>query len=89
MIENAIGGSGNDTLIANDFGCTLNGGGGNDILIGGAGRDRLTGGAALTPSYSGTASAASGQHDLITDFVSGADKIDLSGIDALPGHFGN
>ena len=27
VIETAIGGSGNDTLIANDYGCTLNGGG--------------------------------------------------------------
>jgi len=33
-IENAIGGSGNDTLIANDQGCVLTGGGGNDTLIG-------------------------------------------------------
>ena len=37
IIEKAIGGSGNDTLIANDTGCTLSGGGGNDTLIGGAG----------------------------------------------------
>ena len=44
IIENAIGGSGNDTLIANDLGCTLSGGGGNDTLIGGAGNDRLIGG---------------------------------------------
>src|SRR5213075_3461850 len=36
VIETAIGGSGSDTLIANDFGCTLDGGGGNDALIGGA-----------------------------------------------------
>ena len=44
IIEKAIGGSGNDTLIANDAGCTLSGGGGNDTLIGGAGNDRLIGG---------------------------------------------
>src|SRR5437879_7688571 len=30
IIENAIGGGGNDTLIANELGCTLKGGGGND-----------------------------------------------------------
>ncbi len=44
-IEKAIGGSGNDTLIASDTGLdTLTGGGGNDTLIGGAGNDRLIGG---------------------------------------------
>ena len=32
LIETAIGGSGADTLIANDLGCTLNGGAGNDTL---------------------------------------------------------
>ena len=31
----------------------------------------------------GDSSAASGQHDRITDFTSGTDKIDLSGIDAI------
>ena len=44
VIENAIGGSGGDTLVANDFGCTLTGGGGDDFLTGGAGVDRLVGG---------------------------------------------
>lgn len=43
-IENAIGGRGADTLIANDAGDTLNGGAGNDILTGGAGNDILIGG---------------------------------------------
>jgi hypothetical protein len=38
-IEVAIGGSGNDVLIANDLGCTLTGGTGNDSLNGGAGID--------------------------------------------------
>ncbi len=93
-IENAIGGSGNDTLIANDLGCTLTGGAGNDTLIGGAGADRLVcgpgvdvatgGGGADTFVFAiGDSSAASGQHDRITDFVSGLDHIDLSGIDAI------
>jgi serralysin len=83
-IENAIGGSGNDTLIANDNGCTLQGGAGNDILIAGGGRDTLTGGAGADIFVFNSATAASGPHDLITDFVSGTDKIDLSGFDALP-----
>jgi serralysin len=94
VIEKAIGGSGNDTLTASDTGCTLSGGGGNDTLIGGAGNDKLIGGSGvdnLTGGNSGdtfvfllgNSSAASGQHDRITDFLSGTDHIDLSGYDAI------
>ena len=94
VIEKAIGGTGNDRLIASDTGSQLLGGGGNDTLIGGAGNDRLLGGSGadnLTGGGSGDtfvfllgdSSAASGQHDRITDFVSGADFIDLSGYDAI------
>ncbi|WP_293749166.1 M10 family metallopeptidase C-terminal domain-containing protein [Limnohabitans sp. Rim8] len=52
-IENAIGGSGNDTLIGNAVANwltggsgadNLDGGDGNDVLVGGAGADTLTGG---------------------------------------------
>ena len=93
-IENAIGGSGNDTLVGNAIGNTLSGGagndnlsggGGNDILIGGTGVDTLTGGAgADTFTFAaGDSSAATGQHDLITDFTQGVDHIDISGIDAI------
>jgi len=44
IIENAIGGSGNDTLIGNDAANWLQGNGGNDTLNGGSGNDRLSGG---------------------------------------------
>jgi Peptidase M10 serralysin C terminal/RTX calcium-binding nonapeptide repeat (4 copies) len=44
IIENALGGSGGDTLTGNDADNTLNGGGGNDTVIGGAGVDTLIGG---------------------------------------------
>lgn len=94
VIENAIGGAGNDTLIANDFGCTLTGGGGDDVLTGGAGIDRLVGGTGVDTMNGGggadtfvfafgDSSAASGQHDRINGFISGVDRIDLSGIDAV------
>jgi Ca2+-binding RTX toxin-like protein len=43
-VENAIGGSGNDTLIGNALGNILIGGPGNDTLLGGAGRSLLIGG---------------------------------------------
>ena len=94
VIEKAIGGSGNDRLTASDAGSQLWGGGGNDILIGGSGNDRLLGGSGadtLTGGGSGDtfvfllgdSSAANGQHDRITDFLSGTDRIDLSGYDAI------
>ena len=44
-IENASGGSGNDTLTGNDTNNKLDGGAGNDTLDGGAGNDTLNGGA--------------------------------------------
>ena len=44
LIENAIGGSGNDVLTGNAAANWLEGGGGNDILDGGAGNDSLVGG---------------------------------------------
>jgi len=53
IVENAIGGGGNDVIIGNDVANVLNGGagddtitgnGGNDTLIGGLGADKLAGG---------------------------------------------
>ncbi len=43
-IENAVGGSGNDTITGNAIANMLDGGGGNDTLIGGAGNDTIVGG---------------------------------------------
>ncbi|MFL6837919.1 MAG: M10 family metallopeptidase C-terminal domain-containing protein, partial [Bradyrhizobium sp.] len=94
IVENAIGGSGNDTLIANGAGCTLSGGAGNDTLIGGAGNDGLVGGTGADSLTGGGGAdtfifalgdslAASTQHDKIIDFTSGADHINLSAIDAI------
>jgi Ca2+-binding RTX toxin-like protein len=42
--ENAIGGSGNDTLLGNDIRNNLSGGDGDDVLSGRAGNDTLLGG---------------------------------------------
>lgn len=47
VIENAIGGSGSDTLIGNDGSNSLDGGSGNDTLYGAAGDDTLDGGAGV------------------------------------------
>ncbi|MBR1120229.1 M10 family metallopeptidase [Bradyrhizobium lablabi] len=95
-IEKAIGGSGNDMLIASDLGCTLIAGAGADTLTGGAGIDRLVGGSGIDTMTGGggadsfvfafgDSSASSNQHDRITDFVAGTDRIDISAIDAIAG----
>lgn len=44
IIENAVGGSGNDTIIGNDVANILTGNAGNDSLLGGLGDDVLIGG---------------------------------------------
>jgi serralysin len=44
LIENANGGSGNDTIVGNSANNVLNGNGGNDTLNGGDGNDTLNGG---------------------------------------------
>ena len=46
LIENAVGGSGDDRILGNDADNRLNGGGGHDTLRGFAGRDMLCGGKA-------------------------------------------
>jgi Ca2+-binding RTX toxin-like protein len=44
VIENAVGGAGNDVLVGNDYGNVLDGGNGDDNLACGAGADTLIGG---------------------------------------------
>jgi serralysin len=92
-IENANGSNFNDTLNGNSgsnvlFGGagndTINGNGGNDVIIGGAGRDVLTGGSGndsfVFSHASDSPAGARADLDVITDFVRGHDKIDLSGL---------
>ncbi|WP_082467309.1 cadherin domain-containing protein [Sphingomonas sp. Leaf25] len=82
-VLNGLGG--NDTLIGGDGRDTLNGGDGNDTLIGGDDRDVMTGGAGADVfrfERSGDTLTSSSLRDVITDFRSGEDKIDLSAIDA-------
>jgi serralysin len=56
IIENAIGGSGADTIYGNDANNTISGGAGNDLLYGSIGDDTLDGGAdSDTVNYSYTA----------------------------------
>jgi Ca2+-binding RTX toxin-like protein len=91
-IENLIGSAFADTLTGNAGANALGGGAGNDRLTGGLGHDTLTGGAgndvfdfnALNESAVGA-----GNRDVITDFQSGLDDIDLAGIDADAGRAGD
>ncbi|MGX3066505.1 Ig-like domain-containing protein [Ursidibacter arcticus] len=66
----------NNVIRGNDVGNTLSGLEGDDTLIGGLGIDTLTGGAGKDTFVFD--SALNGKADIITDFVSGEDKIQLS-----------
>jgi Ca2+-binding RTX toxin-like protein len=81
-VLNGLGG--NDKLVGGLGSDRLNGGDGDDLLIGGWGKDVLTGGAGkdVFRFESTLDSLALSQRDVITDFRSGEDKIDLSAIDA-------
>ncbi|HVM37014.1 MAG TPA: Ig-like domain-containing protein [Sphingomicrobium sp.] len=77
------GGGGNDRLFGGDGDDRLVGGSGDDILAGGAGSDKLTGGSGkdifiFTRTEIGTSKR--GEHDVITDFQQGTDKIDISAL---------
>lgn len=70
VIENAIGGSGNDKLVGNDV---------DNILTGGAGADHLWGDEGNNIfRYNRTSDSTSTSSDTIHDFKSDKDKIDLS-----------
>ena len=74
LADTLNGGIGNDTL---------SGGAGADVLTGGAGADVLTGGAGADKfKFLLASDSVVGVTDVITDFVVGTDKIDLSAIDA-------
>ena len=69
-----FGGGGNDILA---------GGAGGDTILGGSGADRLAGGAGADVfRYDSAADSTAGLADLIGDFLSGTDRIDLGLIDA-------
>lgn len=83
MIERAIGGAGNDTIIGNELGNNLQGNAGRDVLTGAAGNDRILGG--------GGADRLSG--DAGSDVLFGGDANDTIyggyGADTIQGGNGN
>jgi len=94
-IENAIGGAGNDVISGNSASNRLQGGGGDDLLNGLAGTDRAEGGAGAdvfvfsaaghSMGYLLRSDGAKFTPDMLPDFTSGIDRIDLSAIDAMAG----
>ncbi|NWE75918.1 M57 family metalloprotease [Pseudomonas yamanorum] len=71
VVENAIGGPGRDTLIGNQANNRLQGGAGADMLRGGGGADTFV--------YDKASDSTPQSPDVIEDFTSGTDRIDVSG----------
>ena len=74
------GGDGKDTLVGGSGNDSLNGGSGNDKLSGGDGKDTLLGGSgndSLTGGNGDDLFIYSAGNDVITDYISGEDKISL------------
>ena len=99
LIENAVGGSMNDLIIGNGAANALYGRSGNDRLYGGAGHDRLFGGAGADQLDGGAGSdtfvflsvreASPWSRDVICDFTTGQDRVDLRSLDANSAILGN
>ncbi|MGQ8775258.1 serralysin family metalloprotease [Serratia sp. NA_112.1] len=79
VIENAVGGSGNDVIVGNDAANIIHGGAGNDVIYGGGGQDQLFGGTGKDIFvFSAVSDSSFKSPDKIMDFETGIDKIDLS-----------
>jgi serralysin len=86
LIENANGGSGNDSIIGNVLANTLNGGAGNDTMNGGTGADVLIGGTGFDlASYAGSATGVQVVMYNTTYNTGEAAGDTFSGIEALQG----
>ncbi|TCS12874.1 Ca2+-binding RTX toxin-like protein [Caulobacter sp. BK020] len=74
-----------NTLIGGYLSESIVGGGGNDIIIGGGAADALFGGAgADTFKFLDKSDSAPGASDIIHDFQTGVDKIDLTALHTNP-----
>lgn len=84
--DRLFGGAGNDILYGAKGDDLLGGGGGADRLVGGTGRDRMSGGADTAADIfrfnDVTETGLGTEADLILDFVSGTDRLNLVGLDA-------
>jgi len=92
LIENANGGSGNDSIVGNQISNALIGNEGNDTLIGNAGYDTLTGGAGNDELHggSGNDSLDGGTDNDLLEGDAGHDTLyGGGGVDTLLGGDGN
>lgn len=72
---------GNDTLTGGAGNDALEGNAGNDVLTGGLGADKLTGSTGNDRFvFTSSADSYAGSSDLITDFIPGEDKLDVSAL---------
>jgi hypothetical protein len=90
LIENANGGSGNDSISGNTAANLLWGNGGNDTLSGLEGNDVLDGGSGNDTLIGGVGSdtfvfASSYAADVVTDFALASDRVDLSAMTSVTG----
>lgn len=91
VIENAIGGSGNDTLIGNDANNTLTGNGGNDRFFASGGSDTFVGGSGSdTAIFSGastdyTVTTNGSGNTVVTDNRAGSPDgtVELIGVESI------
>lgn len=88
VIENLVGGSGNDKLTGNDANNLVRGGAGDDTLSGGAGSDRLEGQAGLdVATYAGKAAGfgvkIGADSVVITDKAAPLDIDTLTGVERV------
>jgi Ca2+-binding RTX toxin-like protein len=79
------GGDDGDRLFGGSFGDTLQGDGSNDTLTGGAGQDSMTGGTGVDRFvWTDITDGGLGEDaDVISDFATGEDKLNLSAISGL------
>jgi serralysin len=85
-LENVISGGGNDLLVGNEVANTLKGGEGDDRLYGAEGADILWGEKGKDVFvYGHTRESTEVALDRIMDFVSGEDRVDVSGLTAALG----
>ncbi|SEO08017.1 Ca2+-binding protein, RTX toxin-related [Gemmobacter aquatilis] len=92
--DSLYGGDGSDSLQGGEDADLLYGGGGADVLTGSSGRDLLYGGSDTAADrfvFAATSESADGSatRDVLYDFLSGVDELDLSGIDANSAVIGN
>ncbi|MCJ1902721.1 MULTISPECIES: M10 family metallopeptidase C-terminal domain-containing protein [Paracoccus] len=78
--DTLIGGAGHDSLFGGAGDDLLQGGDGSDTLAGGAGSDTLAGGLGADVFVFSAAEDLDGSIDVILDFQSNEDRIDLSGL---------